>query len=138
MTRRSLCLVGAVASLSACRAPRTTVPGSGSPAAPAPQASALVVNTDRGPLAGKAVDGGVRAFLGVPFAAPPVGALRWRPPADVPSWTAPRDATAVGPACPQLTAPRYARMNEDCLTLNVWTPPGGAAAKPVLFWIPGG
>jgi len=96
------------------------------------------VNTDRGPLLGKVVDGGVRAFLGVPFAAPPVGALRWRPPAAAPPWTAPRDATTVGPACPQLTAPSYARTDEDCLTLNVWTPPGGAALKPVLVWIPGG
>jgi para-nitrobenzyl esterase len=96
------------------------------------------LSTDRGPLAGKALDGGVRAFLGVPFAAPPVGALRWRPPAEAPSWTAPRDATAVGPACPQNATPSYARADEDCLTLNVWTPPGGAAAKPVLAWIPGG
>jgi para-nitrobenzyl esterase len=97
-----------------------------------------LVNTDRGPLAGKVVDGGVRAFLGVPFAAPPVGALRWRPPAEAPSWTTPRDAKAVGPACPQLAAPSYARTDEDCLTLNVWTPSGGAGAKPVLFFIPGG
>src|SRR4029077_2818901 len=114
-----------------CRA-RTGSPSSGSPPSPVRDARALVVSTDRGPLAGKALDGGVRAFLGVPFAAPPVGALRWRPPAEAPSWTAPRDATAVGPACPQLTTPSYARMDEDCLTLNVWTPSGGARAKPVL------
>src|SRR4029077_9910508 len=94
--------------------------------------------TERGRVAVKALDGGVRAFLGVPFAAPPVGALRWRPPAEAPSWTAPRGATAVGPACPQLTTPSYARTDEDCLTLNVWTPSGGAQAKPVLVWIPGG
>jgi len=138
MIPRLLCLAAGLAWLCSCRTPGTGAPGSGSPAAPVRDAGALIVNTDRGPLAGKAVDGGVRAFLGVPFAAPPVGALRWRPAADVPSWTAPRDATAVGPACPQLTAPRYARTDEDCLTLNVWTPSGGAPAKPVLFWIPGG
>jgi para-nitrobenzyl esterase len=58
------------------------------------------VETDRGPLEGKVVEAGVRAFLGVPYAAPPVGALRWRPPADVMPWSRPRDATKVGAACP--------------------------------------
>ncbi len=135
---RLLCLVGGLASLCACRTPGTGSASSGSPASALPEARGLVLSTARGPLAGKALDGGVRAFLGVPFAAPPVGALRWRPPAEAPSWTAPRDATAVGFACPQLTTPSYARAEEDCLTLNVWTPPGGAARKPVLAWIPGG
>jgi para-nitrobenzyl esterase len=138
---RRRCLVSFVAGvawLSACRTPGARAPGSGAPASPIANAGALVVSTDRGPLAGKGVDGGVRTFLGVPFAAPPVGALRWRPPADTPPWTAPRNATAVGPACPQLTTPGYARADEDCLTLNVWTPVGGDGAKPVLFFIPGG
>ncbi len=132
------CFVGGLAWLFACRTPGPGSPSSGSPASAARDDHALVVSTDRGPLAGKDLDGGVRAFLGVPFAAPPVGALRWRPPAEAPSWTAPRDATAVGPACPQLTAPSYARTDENCLTLNVWTPSSGAQAKPVLVWIPGG
>ena len=135
---RLLCLVGGLAWLFACRTPGPGSPRSASPASAARDDHALVVSTDRGPLAGKALDGGVRAFLGVPFAAPPVGALRWHPPAEVPSSTEPRDATAVGPACPQSATPSYARAEEDCLTLNVWTPPGGAAAKPVLAWIPGG
>jgi para-nitrobenzyl esterase len=135
---RIICLAGGVTLLAACRTPGTGSPSAAPPGAPVRNAGALVVNTDRGPLAGKALDGGGRAFLGVPFAAPPTGALRWRPPADVTSWTAPRDATAVGPACPQLSVPPYARADEDCLTLNVWTPPGAAALKPVLVWIPGG
>ena len=132
-----LCLVGGLAWPLACGT-RAGPPSSGSPASPIREDRALVVSTDRGPLAGKVLDGGVRAFLGVPFAAPPVGALRWRPPAEAPPWTAPRDATTVGPACPQLTTPSYARTDEDCLTLNVWTPSGGAKEKPVLVWIPGG
>lgn len=134
---RLLRLVAALTWLAGCRTPPAGGGTSGAPPSRVWEPGALV-STDRGPLAGKVVDGGVRAFLGVPFAAPPVGALRWRPPAEPPSWKAPRDATAVGPACPQLTAPGYARTDEDCLTLNVWTPPGGAAAKPVIVWIPGG
>jgi len=131
-------VIAALGWLFACRTPGTGSPSSGSPASPVPEVRGLILSTDRGPLAGKALDSGVRAFLGVPFAAPPIGALRWRPPAEAPAWTAPRDATAVGPACAQRATPTYARADEDCLTLNVWTPPGGAAAKPVLAWIPGG
>ena len=53
-------------------------------------------------------------------------------------WTERRDATQVGSACPQLGAPDYARVSEDCLTLNVWVPPSGATKKPVMVWITGG
>jgi para-nitrobenzyl esterase len=121
---------------------------SGPPAAPhadpasaatrLPLGGALVVQTDRGPLVGTTVEGNVRAFLGIPYAAPPTGSLRWRRPVDAASWTALRDATRVGPACPQPDPPEYARVDEDCLSLNVWAPAGGAANKPVLVWIPGG
>lgn len=96
------------------------------------------VQTDHGPLVGKTVEGGVQAFLGIPYAAPPVGDLRWRPPSDAAAWTEPRQAVEVGPACPQLTVPSYARSSEDCLTLNVWSPVTAGANKPILFWIPGG
>jgi para-nitrobenzyl esterase len=105
---------------------------------PLPDGRAILAHTDRGPLQGKVVEDEVRAFLGIPYAAPPIGALRWRPPEDVQPWSAPRDATRVGSACPQLDAPSYARVAEDCLTLNVWTPSGGGANKPVFVWIPGG
>ena len=108
------------------------------PAKPAHAESALVVWTDRGPVAGKRVEGDVRAYLGIPFAAAPVGDRRWRPPVPPEAWSTPRDATRVGPACPQVNVPPYATTDEDCLTLNVWVPPGGAARKPVMVWIPGG
>lgn len=102
------------------------------------ESARLTVETDRGPLAGTIVDGGVRAFLGIPYAAPPTGARRWRPPAPVDAWNTPRAATRVGPACPQPDVPGYATADEDCLTLNVWVAPAGSPRKPVLVWIPGG
>ena len=68
------------------------------PAKPAHAESALVVWTDRGPVAGKRVEGDVRAYLGIPFAAAPVGDRRWRPPVPPEAWSTPRDATRVGPA----------------------------------------
>ena len=135
LTRRLALVMATVVSIAACG---RTVPAAPPPAAAAAASSAVTAETDHGPLAGKLVEGSVRAFLGVPYAAPPVGDLRWRPPADGPRWTRPRDAQQVGPACPQLDVPSYARADEDCLTLNVWSPAAGSPNKPVLFWIPGG
>jgi para-nitrobenzyl esterase len=111
-----------------------------SPASVAGHASPppTIVVTDSGPLVGTTVEAGIRAFLGIPYAAPPTGDRRWRPPAPPAPWTTPRAAIHVGPACPQLTAPPYATTNEDCLSLNVWMPPGGSPRKPVFVWIPGG
>ncbi len=94
-----------------------------------------------GAIAGTA--GAVRAYRGVPYAAPPVGALRWRPPQPVVPWDGVRDATHFGDDPMQLDDPargsRAPGTSEDCLTLNVWapaeTPPGGA---PVLVWFDGG
>jgi len=134
----TLCL----ATVFACESPRSVapprVPESPATSASAPPDEAPVVHTDRGPLAGKVVEGNVRAFLGIPYAAPPTGALRWRPPAQVDAWSATREAKSVGAACPQLGGPDYARVDEDCLTLNVWAPAAGATNRPVLVWIPGG
>ncbi|QJD67041.1 carboxylesterase family protein [Xanthomonas campestris pv. badrii] len=102
-------------------------------------AQAVVVQTDTGPVRGVASAQG-RAFLGVPFAAPPVGALRFRAPQPVAAWTRVRDATQAGPAC----LPRYGfghkHVSEDCLTLNLYAPPGPAPAHPraVMVWIYGG
>jgi para-nitrobenzyl esterase len=99
------------------------------------------VQLTSGPITG-ANEEGVRAYRGIPYAAPPVGELRWRPPQAVAPWTEPRAMTAFGPACPQ----RVSELNrglkttdEDCLYLNVWTPAASAAeGLPVMVWIHGG
>ena len=98
----------------------------------------LVVVTDLGPIRGVAGPDG-RAFRGVPFAASPIGALRWQPPTEPAAWTDVRDATHNGHACTQLDhgEPR-GDSGEDCLTLEVWVPPGDASGLPVMVWIPGG
>jgi para-nitrobenzyl esterase len=100
--------------------------------------AAPVVHIAQGDVAGVASNG-VDSFKGIPFAAPPVGDLRWRPPAPAAGWSGVRDASAFGPGC--LQAPHAGvSFSEDCLTLNVWTPanrtPGGKA--PVMVWIFGG
>lgn len=88
--------------------------------------------------------GGVRIFRGIPYAQPPVGALRWKPPVAVPDWQGVRKATAFGPACAQprnRNAGIYTNpldtVSEDCLTLNIWAPEGGKDL-PVFVWIHGG
>jgi para-nitrobenzyl esterase len=87
-------------------------------------------------------DDGVSAFLGLPYAAPPVGALRWRPPAPAASWTGVRKATGFQPACMQtgvsMPGEPPPRISEDCLYLNVWTQQVGRRGAPVIVWIHGG
>jgi para-nitrobenzyl esterase len=81
------------------------------------------------------------AFKGVPYAAPPVGDLRWAPPQPPAPWTGVRDATRFGPVCPQSVnggIPKTAVQSEDCLTLNIWRPRDGTAKAPVLVWLHGG
>ncbi len=86
-------------------------------------------------------------YRGVPFAAPPVGGLRWRPPGPAAAWEGVRDATAAAPACMQNPIPAAVRtfydagvdrMDEDCLYLNVWTAAGPDDRAPVMVWIHGG
>ncbi len=102
-----------------------------------------VVTTTSGALEGAVGDGALRVFKGVPFAAPPVGARRWKAPAPPTSWSGKRTATAYGAQCMQ--PPVFADIvfdhpaSEDCLFLNLWTPAPDANAKlPVMVWIHGG
>ena len=108
-----------------------------------PAATPDVVKVDTGRVKG-VVNNGVAAFKGVPFAAPPVGALRWKAPQPAPDWKGVREAAEFGPRCMQGNI--YGDMifrdkgpSEDCLYLNVWTPATSAKAHlPVMVWVYGG
>lgn len=105
--------------------------------------ASLKVKTKQGKVEGT-MNGQVRAFLGIPYATPPVGSLRWKPPVPAAKWKGVRSAKEFGSHCMQPTL--YADMifrdpgiSEDCLTLNVWTPATDKVAKlPVMVWIFGG
>ncbi|USU03466.1 carboxylesterase family protein [Sphingomonadaceae bacterium OTU29LAMAA1] len=102
-----------------------------------------VVTAPAGTVSGT-TDGTLRVFKGIPYATPPVGALRWKAPVPQPRWTGTRAATGFGPACVQPQAPNATvysgvpmPVSEDCLTLNVWAP-ADAKNAPVMVWIHGG
>ncbi|QTV79109.1 carboxylesterase family protein [Microbacterium sp. NIBRBAC000506063] len=121
-----------------------------------------LTETDAGIVGGLDL-GGCHAYLGVPYAAPPVGPLRFAAPVAAAPWAGARDATRFGSAAPQLTAegaggapPTLARglasllypfsgspvgnvtVDEDCLFVNVWTPIGSGEPRPVMVWLHGG
>lgn len=104
----------------------------------------LTVETPSGRLEGVR-KGAVASFKGIPFARPPVGALRWRLPEPAEPWAGVRDAAAFAPTCPQaptqletLMGMAVGEQAEDCLYLNVWTPACDDARRPVMVWIHGG
>lgn len=111
--------------------------------APAFAQDAPVVNAPAGSVRGEAI-GDVHVFRGIPYARPPVGEMRWRPPLQAPHWRGVREATEFGAACYQppsrggsIYHNTHAAMSEDCLFVNVWTP-ANAHNAPVLVWIHGG
>lgn len=111
-------------------------------AAPALAQDTTTVTVDTGALRGVSSDG-VLSWKGIPFAAPPVGKLRWRAPQPAAHWQGVREANAYGHDCMQVpfpsdAAPLGTPPDEDCLYANVWRPANGAKKLPVIFWIYGG
>lgn len=110
----------------------------------APQAAhGPIVEAPAGAVEGRLQDA-IRVFKGIPYAAPPVGPLRWRPPQAAATWSGVRDATEFGAPCiqppagaPNLYTSDIGRASEDCLSLNIWTP-ADAHNAPVFVWIHGG
>ena len=104
-----------------------------------------VVKTRHGEVRGIVTEG-VNVFKGIPYAAPPFGANRFRAPRPVDAWSGVRDALTFGPQPPQLRPPPQiaalvpdpAVFGEDCLNLNIWSADLGSARQPVMVWIPGG
>jgi para-nitrobenzyl esterase len=106
----------------------------------------LVRQTLSGPVQGR-IDGQAFAWLGIPYAKPPLGDLRWRAPQDPEPWTGIRPAQGFCSACPQygglmgsMDAGTFGKPagSEDCLYLNIWRPRSDEKGLPVLFWIHGG
>ena len=94
------------------------------------------VQTTLGPVEGR-LDGEVHAFTGIPYAEPPVATRRFRAPVPKRPWTAVFNATKPGPLCPQLRMSGTVEGSEDCLTVNVWSPPN-AKGLPVMVFLHGG
>ena len=102
-----------------------------------------IVNAPAGKVEGQ-IEGQLRVFRGIPYALPPVGAARFRPPSPMPRWEGVKKAAEFGPECFQPNTRARSiytgdplPMSEDCLSLNIWTP-AGARNAPVFFWIYGG
>jgi para-nitrobenzyl esterase len=123
--KRLAALTGALALLSACGPP---------------DSANEPVMVAGGQVLGVLVDD-VREFKGIPYAAPPVGSLRWRPPQRVVGWEGIRDGSAFGAECPQAVPAEttaFAPQSEDCLFLNVWAPVRTPSPRPVLVWLHSG
>jgi para-nitrobenzyl esterase len=114
-------------------------------AVPEGYAADTVRQTEFGKVQGKEYSYNTLAWLGIPYAKPPVGELRWKSPRDPEPWEATREATGFCSACTQYkVAPRPGRQyntvlgSEDCLYLNIWRPNTDETGLPVFFWIHGG
>jgi para-nitrobenzyl esterase len=118
--------------------PGLAVGAAGALAAQEPCVTAsIVVCTESGAVRGMIVDD-VRTFVGIPYAKPPVGELRFRPPQRADTWQGVRSAEQVGSMCPQIRSGSVVG-NEDCLTLNIWTAAGSTDQRlPVMVWLTGG
>ena len=115
----------------------TVACSSTAPAPPCAGGDPAVVCTADGPVRGS-LEGGSLAVRGIPYAAPPVGPNRWQPPGAPAAWSGTRDGTRFGNVCPQLAGPDVVG-DEDCLTVNVWTPrPAPATPLPVMVFFTGG
>ncbi|HEX7821628.1 MAG TPA: carboxylesterase family protein [Sphingobium sp.] len=115
---------------------------SGSAALAAPESGESAVTITSGVVRGTR-NGDIERFVGIPYAVAPIGPLRWREPVSPAPWQGVKDATAFGPACPQMPtfAPKGIATSEDCLTVNLWRPkPRKKLRKnlPVMAWIHGG
>jgi carboxylesterase type B len=103
--------------------------------------ASLVVHTTAGPVSGAEIVGGIVAFKGIPYAAPPIGRLRWRPPQPPVPWAGTRDASHFGDDCMQTpyVIPTGQKASEDCLTVSLWTTPDYRKShRPVMVFIYGG
>jgi carboxylesterase type B len=136
----ALVALAAGALAAGCKQRPPGIPSWNQPLLPGEQGEGAEAETEAGRIKGSAVEG-ARAFRGIPYAAPPVGPLRFRPPSPAVPWSGVREAQAYGACCPQKRDGGGVEGDEDCLSLNVFTPAGAGpsgAPRPVMVFLHGG